>query len=106
MDSQISGGVSFPGGEEICHDEMAGEAHDGMEMVGHQEEKAEVPLPLLMVKPGSLQKCGRGLGLSQLHSTALVAVHGNEKKGAIVNPMRDVVMEPLAIGKIVTRHGG
>jgi hypothetical protein len=72
---------------------------DGVQMIGHQQQKPAVPDTAFVVERRRRKNGITGTRARQVVHSAGLAIDGNEMEAAFINPLRDVVRETISTGK-------
>ncbi len=56
-DAKLPCGVAFPMFEQVLHRCFSRKTQDRMEVVGHEQPKGDVPLPLIVIEPRRIKQC-------------------------------------------------
>ncbi len=56
-DAKLPCGVAFPMSEQVRHHGISWKTQDRMEVVGHEQPKCDMPLPLVVIEPSSIKQC-------------------------------------------------
>jgi len=96
-DAEVPGGVALPVADDPRHRTVGTEHHEGMNVVGHEEEQPRPPIAALCPDEDALRQARGRRGNCQLVDPSGKAVHRDEERRPLRDPRRDLVREVFAI---------